>query len=279
MYIKNIYDNGKIQFDKETEYLYNGIIYCKACRTPRQKIMTIAGDDVKVKKLCKCQEEKIKREEEKRLTEERRARIEKLRANSLLGVKYAQVDFETTDTEDQQFKAVFERCKKYCEVADEVLAQGIGIYLSGSHGTGKTHLTACMANYLMNEFYSVMFTNFSQISQSIRNTFNQCGVTESAVIEKLVQVDFLFIDDFGTEMVSRNNEDLWLQEKIFEIVNQRYNNNKPIIFTSNYSIVDMALKRGLADKTIDRINETCEFMKLDSMSYRFKVKKQRQLPF
>ena len=130
----------------------------------------------------------------------------------------------------------------------------------------------------MNEYYTAMFTNFSDISKHIRSTFNGRG-NEIDFMNKLTQVDFLFIDDFGTEMVTRNNEDLWLQEKIFDIINNRYNNNKPIIFTSNYSLLEMLDKRGLADKTVDRINEMCEIMKLEGRSYRQKAKAQKVIPF
>ena len=86
----------------------------------------------------------------------------------------------------------------------------------------------------------------------------------------------MFIDDFGTELVTKNNQDLWLQEKVFEVVNKRYNNNKPIIFTSNYSLRQLIEERGIADKTIDRINEMCTILKLNGDSYRRKVKDERE---
>ena len=94
-------------------------------------------------------------------------------------------------------------------------------------------------------------------------------------MNKLANIDFLFIDDFGTELVTKDGEDLWLQEKIFEVINKRYNNNKPIIFTSNYSLVEMIKDRGIAEKTVDRISEMCETMKLEGKSYRLKAKSQR----
>lgn len=98
-------------------------------------------------------------------------------------------------------------------------------------------------------------------------------------LKRLTSIDFLFIDDFGTEIVTKNNQDVWLQEKIFEVVNKRYNNNKPIIFTSNYSLRQLIEERGLADKTIDRINEVCEVMKLEGNSYRKFLKEQREKIF
>ena len=181
--------------------------------------------------------------------------------------------------DNDDFAKVADRARNYCAAAGKVLAQGVGIYLYGAKGTGKTHLTACIANELMSNYYSVLYTNFSEISKSIRATYGSRSETEQAFIDKLATIDFLFIDDFGTESVARDGDDLWLQEKIFEVVNKRYNANKPIIFTSNYSLAEMVKNRGLADKTVDRISEMCEVIKLDGKSYRLKAKEQREKLF
>jgi DNA replication protein DnaC len=113
-----------------------------------------------------------------------------------------------------------------------VLERGTGIYLFGNKGTGKSRLTACMGNELMNNHYTVLYTNFSEISKKI------IGSKED-FIKQLATIDFLFIDDFGTEKVTKGNEDIWLQEKVFEVINKRYIENKPIIFTSNYSLTTL----------------------------------------
>ena len=96
---------------------------------------------------------------------------------------------------------------------------------------------------------------------------------------KLAEVEFLFIDDFGTEKVSKGNEDLWLQGKVYDIINSRYVNNKPTIFTSNYSLRELVESRGVADKTVDRIMEMTEIMKLEGVSYRKLLHQSRELPF
>ena len=254
------------------EYIKDNDIYCKKCNTRR----TCFGFSRKVRCICQCQKAALDAEQEEVKRKERLKRIEKLQEASLLGERYRTATFETTDVYNADYGLIFNRCKKYCEVADQVLNRGIGIYLFGSKGVGKSHLTACMANKLMANYYSVLFTNFSEISKSIRSTFDKKGKTELEFMDRLGAIDFLFIDDFGTELLTKNEQDLWLQEKVFDIVNKRYNNNKPIIFTSNYSLSQMITSRGLADKTADRIMEMCETMKLEGDSYRKKVKKQSE---
>ena len=260
----------------DEEYILNDDIYCKKCNTPR----TCIGLNRKVRCICKCQSEALEAENKKLEQMENQRIIDKIKSASLLGEKYKSVTFDNTETNhNPQFRNVFNRCRKYCEVANKVLDEGIGIYMYGNKGTGKSRLTACMANELMSKYYTVLYTNFSEISKYIRNTFKKTSETESSFLEKLATIDFLFIDDFGTEKVTKDDQDLWLQEKIFEVINKRYNNNKPIIFTSNYSLQELIEERGLADKTVDRINEICELMKIEGSSYRHQVKAQREKLF
>ena len=186
-----------------------------------------------------------------------------------MGEKYKNAFFENTKTtHSKEFENIFNRCKKYCENADKVLKKGVGIYLFGDKGTGKTRLTACMGNKLMENYFTVLFTNFSEIKRNIFKDDNY--------IDNMANIDFLFIDDLGTEKIKKGDEDLWLQEKIFEVINNRYINNKPIIITSNYSLAEMTKERGLAERTADRIIEMCEAIKLTGESYRTTIFKSRE---
>ena len=259
----------------DEEYIEGDDIYCKKCHKPR----TCMFGHTKVRCICECQVKEMELKKQFEMQQARQARIEKMRTSSLLGAKYSNVRFSNTTIIDEDYHKIFNRCKRYCEVADEVLKRGIGIYLYGSKGVGKTHLTACMANELIDEYNTVIYTNFSEISRRIRATFSNRNETEADFMEKLANVDFLFIDDFGTETVQRNETDVWLQEKVFEVINRRYNNNKPIIFTSNYSLRELIQERGMADKTVDRINEMCETMKIEGKSYRLMAKEQREKLF
>lgn len=254
--------------DPDTEYIANNEIYCKNCNTPR----TCFGITQIVRCMCKCQKAEYEKKANEAKQKEREKRVERLKNASLLGERYQHTSFDQTDVHSANFKVVYDRFRKYSEVADEVLNRGIGIYLYGNKGAGKTHLTAALANALMEGLHGVVFTNFAEISEKIRSTFGTGRDSERAFMDKLAEIDFLFIDDFGTELLTKGEQDRWLQEKVFEVVNKRYNNKKPIIFTSNYSLLEMIDKRGLSDKTADRIFEVCELMKLEGESYRAKAK-------
>ena len=152
------------------------------------------------------------------------------------------------------------------------------MYIYGESGLGKTHLTACMCNELINQYQQCLFTNFFEISKLIRASWNRNADAE-VVIRKICDIDFLFIDDLGTEKLQKNGEDNWLQEQVFDIINKRYNNKKPTIFSSNYSLNELITDRGMMQKTVDRINEmSTAIIKLTGTSYRAK-KKPKDAPF
>lgn len=256
---------------QEDEYIDNstGLIYCKKCITARQVEVNILDKRRIVRCICKCQKRKIELEEIERKETEDRLKIAKLKASSLLGERYRNITFESTETgHNESFDKILVRCKNYCNVSKEVKEKGFGIYIYGGSGTGKTHLTACMANELIKKQHQVLFTNFFEIGKLIKSTFNGKG-NEIEQINRIAEVDFLFIDDIGTERVLNRGEDTWMQEKIFEVLNKRYNKKKSTIFTSNYSIKELIEERGMMTKTVDRIVEMSNLIaKVEGNSYR-----------
>ena len=262
---------------KEDEYIKDGLVYCKLCNTPRSLFIK----NVLRRCLCDCLTQK--RDDDAKAIEEaeRLHNLEKLKINSLIGERYKNVTFENTMTgNNKTFDEAYIRCKRYCGVSRTVLNNGMGIYIYGDTGTGKTHITACMANTLINQGYSVLFTNFFEISKSIKSTFGRSEMSENDYINNLASIDFLFIDDLGTERVQSGDSDLWLQEKIFDVLNRRYNNKKPTVFTSNHSIKELVNDRGFMKKTVDRIIEmSVAILKIEGESYRRINRKKMEIPF
>ena len=162
-----------------------------------------------------------------------------------------------------------------------MLQNGHGIYLFGVKGTGKTHLTACIANELLKKCVPVLLTNLFEISKSLKSTFGKGSTsTERAVIERLSNVDFLFLDDIGTEIFTKNSADTWMQTVLFDIINERYNQGNPTVFSSNYSLNELINLRGISEKTVDRISGMTSgaVMKIEGKSRR-NTNKIKNLPF
>lgn len=241
--------------DADTYIGEDGLRYCRNCHTLRETedILPYFGKRMPI--ICKCRKEAIeKREEEERIAK-KQMQVDKLRKASLLGGRYANARFSNSNRGNPSFNNAMKRCEKYCSISKEALAKGYGIYLYGESGVGKTHLTACMCNELMEQGNQCLFTSFIEISKAIKSTFGKGNAEAESLIKLIGTVDFLFIDDFGTEIVKKNGEDNWMQEQIYDIINKRYSDLKPTIFSSNYTLNQLVNERGLMSKTVDRVRE------------------------
>ena len=230
---------------------------CPECGSKLRRDAVICGIPYSFHVMCKCEEKQQEIEAKEREQLNKLQRVEKLKRLSLLGERYRSVTFESSRTGvNASFDKAFNRCKKYCELHEETVKSGYGIYLFGDKGVGKTHLTACMANFLLAERIPVLFTNLFEISKSVKSTFSrESSQTEQALIEKFSSIDVLFFDDLGTEIFTKNSGETWIQGLLFDLINKRYNKQKATIFSSNYSLNELTNERGIVEKTVDRIGE------------------------
>lgn len=257
----------------------DGLLYCSKCHTLRvtKDVVELFGHHMPV--ACKCMREASQKAKEQDEYNRKMSIINKLRSASLLGERYKNTTFENTDLSvGGDFVKAYNRCKKFCEVADASLKHGYGIYLYGASGTGKTHLTACICNELISQYRQCLFTNFFEISKLIRSTWKKGNTEAEGIIKKICEIDFLFIDDLGTEILRKGGEDSWLQEQVFDIINKRYNNKKTTIFSSNHSLNELITERGMMEKTVDRIMEmSTAIIKISGESYRVKNRRKEVL--
>ena len=132
-------------------------------------------------------------------------------------------------------------------------------YICGEAGAGKTLFAAALAqeilrrNYCEGRVLSIRFITFDDILLEIRGTFNKTGVvSESEIIEKYRQTDWLVLDDFGVHKQSD-----WTYQVLYSIINHRYEYLKPVIITSNFSLPDLASKLE-DDRIISRLSVMCK---------------------
>lgn len=257
----------------------DGLLHCTKCNGLRQTKDIIDGFGQRMPVPCDCMKEEKRKANERDEYNNKMRVLDRIRSASLLGERYKDTTFDKTDLMvNEGFLKAYNRCKRYCEISTDALVKGYGVYIYGESGVGKTHLTACMCNELINQYQQCLFTNFFEISKLIRASWSRNTEAEG-VIRKICSIDFLFIDDLGTEKLQKNGEDNWLQEQVYDIINNRYNNKKPTIFSSNYSLNELITDRGMMQKTVDRINEmSTAIIKLQGTSYRAK-NKPKQAPF
>lgn len=268
--------SGKLPM-RDDEYLgEDGLPHCKNCKTAR----VFVSDDKKLiaRCMCKCESEA----EDRRREEERRQRaIEEFnsrRSLSMIGDRYKNIRLAgATITEHN--KTVYEKCRKYVENAKAMRENNIGLYIYGDNSSGKTYLTACVCNELLWQGYRCIYTNLATILNEIRRSYDGQGMGECELIARLQTYDFAFIDDLGKEFIGREYNATtakWAEEKLFEIINARYNAQKPTVFSSNYEIAELASVLNLDKAIIERINEMAtRVLKLDGDDFRSDARKDK----
>ena len=103
----------------------------------------------------------------------------------------------------------------------------------------------------------------------IRSTYNPVVRTaEMDILRPVMDAELLVLDDLGAEKPSE-----WVEETMNLIVNTRYNERRPTIFTTNYEdLPDEAdldsLKVRVGFRLHSRLHEMCEFLEYDGGDYR-----------
>ena len=266
-------DIGKLRDDEYADE--NGLPVCKKCNTERY-YRSPNGDFI-TRCLCKCEAKAFAIEEER---VKKQNRIDELKKYAITNTRYAKATFENTEIiNNESFIKCFNRCRSYCKNADKVVNTSYGLYICGNVGCGKTHIIYCMANELTNKLYACLVTNFINIINTIKEKFDD-KIGLRYFMNSLSSVDFLFIDDLGVERVLANNGNSnWVQERMFEVIDERYNANKPIIFTSNCTIKEL-IQSGFHERLASRITEMSSVaFHIDAESYRIKIRKEKELPF
>ncbi len=126
-------------------------------------------------------------------------------------------------------RSAFERCRAFAEHPEKWLL------LIGTYGCGKTHLAAAIANQCLAHGRPVLFLNTPDLLDYLREAFAPAsGSTYSERFDEIRTVPLLILDDLGTESPTN-----WATEKLYQILNYRYNARLPTVITTNKDLKDI----------------------------------------
>lgn len=158
----------------------------------------------------------------------------------------------------------FEACRQYARDFLDNLKSGKGLFITGTVGTGKTHLAISIIDYiariLKRKIYGrIIFTTAIDLLSEIKYSY-ETKDTEGTV-NFYEECDLLVIDDLGIEKSTD-----WTHELFYKIIDSRYSNMLPTIITTN--LTDIEIKEKLSERIISRIYEMCQGVKLTGKDYR-----------
>lgn len=134
------------------------------------------------------------------------------------------------------------------------------LVLLGIHGCGKTHLAAAMANYRLQRGLPTLFIVTPDLLDALRSTFgNDTSGSYDKVFYEVRSTPFLILDDFGQQ-----SSTAWAKEKLYQVLNYRYNAQLPTVITSNQTLetMDAPLQSRMSDR------EYCGVLMISAPDYR-----------
>jgi DNA replication protein DnaC len=145
-----------------------------------------------------------------------------------------------------------------------------GLMLIGPPGIGKTHIAVAVLRAVIRSTGARgLYYDTRALLREIRSTYNPVLQTaEMDVIRPVMDAELLVLDDLGAERLTD-----WVEETMSLIVNTRYNERRPTIFTSNYEDIPdegelNSLLVRVGFRLHSRLREMCEFLEYDGPDYR-----------
>lgn len=180
---------------------------------------------------------------------ERTARLERYSNLGLLRrMTFATVlpDGRSSAPEHQRrFRHALEVARAYAEAPEGWLA------LFGRSGTGKTHLAAAIANRCIERGQPALFIVVPDLLDHLRAAYRpDAEEPYDRLFEQVRNAPLLVLDDLGAQATTP-----WAAEKLYQIVNYRYNAQLPTVVTSSMALdqLDERLRTRLTDPTFTQV--------------------------
>lgn len=241
---KNILDNIMTKATENSEinnndYLEKGLWHCSKCHTPKQVRINWAGEEKITYCKCKCEMEKHDKEVEAMKAKEKTEKIANLRNLAFKGNLANAYDY-TFSNDNNSNPKMTQVAKNYVENFEYFKNQGKGLLFFGDVGVGKSFIATCIANALIDKGYPVRMTNFARIRNELQSTYQK-----QEYLDDLNRYDLLILDDLSAESTSE-----YMQEIVFEVIDNRDRVKLPLIVTTN--LTGYALKNpvGISNKRI-----------------------------
>jgi DNA replication protein DnaC len=145
-----------------------------------------------------------------------------------------------------------ERFAKATAAAQQFAQEARGwLVLCGPSGCGKTHLAAAIGNACIEEGRPAFFVVVTDLLDHLRAAYKPGSeVSYDELFEQMRNAPLVILDDLGGHSATA-----WAQEKLFQLVNHRYNHRLPTVFTTSVPLEEMdeRLRTRLGDASLSQV--------------------------
>ncbi|HYM15872.1 MAG TPA: ATP-binding protein [Dehalococcoidia bacterium] len=147
--------------------------------------------------------------------------------------------------EQDQYRQCVDDARAFADAPDGWLL------LAGASGCGKTHIAAAIVNRLIERGEPALFVVVPDLLDHLRAAYQPgAEVGYDDLFEHVRNAPVLVLDDLGTQAQTP-----WAQEKLFQLINHRFNSRLPTVVTTNLlpEQLDDRLRTRLTDAGIARV--------------------------
>jgi DNA replication protein DnaC len=146
---------------------------------------------------------------------------------------------------------IVEDTRRFTRRIEENVGAGRGRWFYGDTGTGKTLLAMLISKAALDSGLSVAIYSVPHLLAEIQETYEEDSARSyMELFRRLSSVDLLHLDDLGTE---RKTD--WVLEQLYSIVNERWQEERSIVVTTNLTHDD--LRRQVGERTVSRLFGIC----------------------
>lgn len=195
------------------------------------------------------------------------AKIKKLFGQSMIPKRFADKNFEGYEAHEKDQQKAVESCTEFARELKENWFSGRTLVLIGTPGTGKTHLACAVGHEAIKQGRTVLYTTVTRLLEDIKSSWNDKDRSVKNVIARYVSVDLLILDEIGAfRGISEREKDY-----LFEVINARYEQMKPMIAVSNLRLSGAdSIEAYLEERSFDRLCEQARLVVFDWENYRRK---------
>lgn len=254
-------DDGLQEKDGEKDWRDDeGLLVCGRCgkrKEHRISLPALGGRERVVPVLCDCAERERREREE--AEERRRAarRAEKLRDECFRGGGFFRgCTFPMDDGRTPEQSAL---CRRFAETFDP--ADPGGLLLWGGVGTGKTFMSSCIANAVIDRGFSAIQTDIMGVANLLESSFEH----RRANLDRILGADLLLVEDLGAERCTE-----YMLGMVYAVIDGRYRSGGPMVVTTNIALKDIYRPQAASPwcRIFDRIAERCYPIEFNDASRR-----------